>query len=64
MSGRRFEIIVSRRDVRMMHRIEQFITLYRGDDLLHDIELTFPHASYRAFYLAYERACASSEGRT
>jgi len=28
---------------------------YEGDNLLHDIELTFPGASYRAFFLAYGR---------
>ena len=51
-------IVVSRRDVRMMHRIQRFIMSYCGDDLLHDIELAFPGASYRAFFLAYRRALA------
>jgi hypothetical protein len=41
---------------RMMLAIERFIVGYTGDDLLHDIELTFPTASYRAFFLAYCRA--------
>ena len=40
----------------MMLRIEHFILGYDGDDLLHDIELAFPDASYRAFFLAYRRA--------
>jgi len=48
--------VVSRRDVKMMHRIERFILSYDGDDLLHDIELTFPGASYRAFFLAWGRS--------
>jgi hypothetical protein len=49
-------IVVPNADVEMMRRIERFILAYDGDDLLHDIELTFPTASYRAFYLAYGRA--------
>jgi hypothetical protein len=49
-------ITVSRADVAMMHAIEQFILSYNGNDLLHDIELAFPGASYRAFYLAFHRA--------
>jgi hypothetical protein len=28
------------------------VLAYKGDDLLHDIELHFPGASYRAFFLA------------
>jgi hypothetical protein len=43
---------VSDFDRRMMHAIERFIVGYAGDDLLHDIELTFP----TAFFLAYCRA--------
>jgi hypothetical protein len=53
---RRCPRVVSRRDVKMMHRIERFIVSYNGDNLLHDIELTFPGASFRAFFLAYGRA--------
>jgi hypothetical protein len=53
---RSYPRIVSRRDVKMMHRIERFILSYDGDDLLHDIELTFPGASYRAFFLAWGRS--------
>jgi hypothetical protein len=49
-------IIVSNDDKAMMLRIERFILGYDGDDLLHDIELAFPGASYRAFFLAYKRA--------
>lgn len=49
-------ITVSKTDIAMMHRIERYILAYRGDDLLHDIELCFPSASYRAFFLAYGRA--------
>jgi hypothetical protein len=52
---RTIPIQVSDADARMMRRIEQFIRAYRGDDLLHDIELNFPIASYRAFFLALGR---------
>ena len=52
----RYPIIVSDADKRMMYRIERFILSYRGDNLLHDIELNFPGASYRAFFLAFGRA--------
>jgi len=55
-SYRRIPITVSTADVRMMHAIERFIIGYRGDNLLHDIELNFPGASYRAFFLALGRA--------
>ena len=48
-------ITVSNADKRMMHAIERFILAYDGDNLLHDIELTFPGASYRAFFLALGR---------
>jgi hypothetical protein len=49
-------IQVSDVDARMMRQIERFILAYHGDDLLHDIELNFPTASYRAFFLAFNRA--------
>lgn len=49
-------IVVSRADAKMMRQIERFILAYAGDDLLHDIELSFPTASYRSFYLALMRA--------
>ena len=49
-------IRVSASDVAMMNRIEKYIVGYNGDNLLHDIELTFPGASFRAFFLAYSRA--------
>ena len=52
-------ITVSTADVRMMHAIERFILAYDGDDLLHDIELTFPGASYRAVFRALGRAYAA-----
>jgi hypothetical protein len=48
-------ITVSNADRDMMHAIERFILAYDGDDLLHDIELNFPGASFRAFFLAYGR---------
>ena len=51
-----YTTIVTDADKEMMHRIERFILAYDGDDLLHDIELTFPTASYRAFFLGYRRA--------
>ena len=51
-----YAITVSNTDVRMMHAIERFILNYEGDNLLHDIEINFPGASYRAFFLAYGRA--------
>jgi hypothetical protein len=49
-------ITVSNADVRMARRIERYILSYDGDNLLHDIDLNFPDASYRAFFLAYGRA--------
>ena len=49
-------ITVSNDDVQMMHAIEKFILAYVGDDLLHDIDLIFSRASYRAFFLAFRRA--------
>jgi len=49
-------ITVSNADREMMRRIERFILAYDGDNLLHDIELNFPDASFRAFFLAYGRA--------
>jgi hypothetical protein len=53
---RTIPIRVSNDDAQIMRRIERFIIAYRGDDLLHDIELNFPTASYRAFFLAFSRA--------
>jgi hypothetical protein len=53
---RGYPTVVSRRDVKMMRRIERFILSYDGDDLLHDIDLTFPGASHRAFFLAWGRS--------
>jgi hypothetical protein len=52
----RYKIIVSKNDVAMMRRIERYILAYDGDNLLHDIDLNFPGASYRAFFLASGRA--------
>ena len=43
----------------MIREIEAFILGYRGEDLLHDIKLRFPGASYRSFYLALMRAARS-----
>jgi hypothetical protein len=54
--ARQIEITVSAADVRMMHAIERFIVGYDGDNLLHDIDLKFPDASFRAFFLALGRA--------
>jgi hypothetical protein len=48
-------ITVSNADVRMMRAIERFILAYDGENLLHDIDLNFPGASYRAFFLALGR---------
>lgn len=48
-------ITVSDADKAMMRRIEKYMLNYAGDDLLHDIELNFPDASYRAFFLAFHR---------
>jgi len=53
---RRYEITVSDADVRMARAIENYILAYDGENLLHDIEITFPGASYRAFFLAWGRS--------
>jgi hypothetical protein len=53
---RHIPIVISNADKEMMHRIERFILAYDGDNLLHDIDLNFPGATYRAFFLAYGRA--------
>jgi hypothetical protein len=42
-----------------MHAIERFILAYDGDNLFHDIDVNFPGASYRAFFLAIGRARAA-----
>lgn len=31
------------------------MTTYDGDNLLHDIELTFPDLTYRDFFVAFSR---------
>jgi hypothetical protein len=49
-------IIVSNVDKAMMLRIERFILGYRGNNLLHDVDIVFPGASYRAFFLAIRRS--------
>jgi hypothetical protein len=49
------QIVVSRVVVEMMRKIEVFILAYEGDDPLHEIELAFPSASYRAFFPAWGR---------
>jgi len=51
-------ITVSDADKQAMFAIERYILAYRGDNLLHDIELNFPGASYRAFFLAINRVRA------
>ena len=56
MTAPHYPIVVSAADVKMMRRIERFILAYDGDNLLHDIDLNFPGASYRAFFLALGRA--------
>jgi hypothetical protein len=56
MTAPHYQITVSAADVRMMRAIERFILAYGGDNLLHDIDLNFPGASYRAFFLALGRA--------
>jgi hypothetical protein len=53
------QIIVSDSDARMTRKIERYILAYCGADLLHDVELTFPGASYRAFFLGFRRAQAT-----
>lgn len=47
----------------MMHKIEKYMADYDGDDLLHDIMLNFPNASYRAFFLAVRRTHGDIRGR-
>jgi hypothetical protein len=42
-------------DGRVVRAVEQFMTTYDGDDLLHDIELQFPDLTYRDFYVAFSR---------
>jgi hypothetical protein len=54
---RRVKIVVSRADLAMARRIESFICAYEGDDLLHDIELSFPDARAGASF------CRSSATR-
>jgi hypothetical protein len=56
MSVVHYTTVISPDDTAMMHRIERFILNYEGENLFHDIELTFPGASYRAFFLAFGRA--------
>lgn len=55
--------VLSAKDAAMMHRIEKYITQYPGNDLMHDIELNFPGASYRAFFLAVRRTYGDIDGR-
>ena len=59
MTSRHTSITVSVADVRTMHAIERFILAYDGDNLFHDIDVNFPGASYRAFFLAIGRARAA-----
>lgn len=40
---------------RVVKAVEQFITAYAGDHLLHDIELQFPDLTYRDFFVAWSR---------
>jgi len=62
MTAPHHQITVSAADVRMMRAIERFIVGYRGDNLLHDIDLKFPGASFRAFFLALGRAQDAAGG--
>jgi hypothetical protein len=39
----------------VVKEVENFITSYGGDNLLHDIELTFPDLTYRDFFVAFSR---------
>jgi hypothetical protein len=55
--GRRLGTIVSEDDKRMMLAIERVILAYQSGHLVQGIELAFPGASYRAFFLAYCRSC-------
>jgi hypothetical protein len=56
MSPRVIHMTVSDTDIAMMRRMERYILAYDGDNLLHDLDLHFPGASYRPFFLAYGRA--------
>jgi len=54
-------ITVSAADVAMSNRIEAFILGWDGTDLnelLLDIEVAFPTATYRAFFVAWSRLLA------
>jgi hypothetical protein len=42
-------------DGRAVRDVEAFITSYEADNLLNDIELTFPDPTYRDFYVAFSR---------
>jgi hypothetical protein len=55
MTDKHDKYIVSYKDAEVMHRIENYMAAYDGNDLLHDIELNFPKVSYRAFFLAARR---------
>jgi hypothetical protein len=55
-TSREQTITVSKAAVRMMRAIERFILAYDGDNSLDDIDVTFPGASFRAFFLALGRA--------
>jgi hypothetical protein len=43
--------------------IEGFIRHYSGKDLLHDIDVHFPRASYLAFLIAARRVYGDLDGR-
>jgi hypothetical protein len=40
---------------KVVHAVENYITGYDGDHLLHDIELEFPDLTYRDFFVAFSR---------
>jgi hypothetical protein len=52
----RYFIQTSAVDAVMTREVEAFVRAYEGNSLLHDIELTFPGLSYRAFFLGFMRA--------
>jgi hypothetical protein len=42
-------------DGAMVKEVENYCAGYRGDDLLHDLELQFPHLSFRDFFIGFRR---------
>jgi hypothetical protein len=61
--GGRTQIVHTPRRVhgRVVTAVENFITSYDGDHLLHDIELEFPDLTYRDFFVAFSRFQAAED---